>query len=64
VVASAQPVEFTLHMNSKPMTPTQRDNETLKAAGWTWSNGRYVRAGLSLNWVNRRVALVLTRTCN
>jgi hypothetical protein len=51
-------------MNSKPMTPTQRDNETLKAAGWTWSNGRYVRAGLSLNWVNRRVALVLTRTCN
>jgi hypothetical protein len=47
-----------------PMTPTQRDNETLKAAGWTWRNGRYSRAGLSLSWVNRRVALVLTRTCN
>jgi len=51
-------------MQNKPMTPTQRDNETLKAAGWTWSNGRYVRPGLSLNWVNRRVALVLTRTSN
>jgi len=57
-------MRFAVGMQNKPMTPTQRDNETLKAAGWTWSNGRYVRPGLSLNWVNRRVALVLTRTSN
>lgn len=54
-------MEFTLHMNSKPMTPVQRDNEMLKAARWTWANGRYTHPESSMPFVNRRVAISLAR---
>jgi len=42
-------------------TPVQRDNEMLKAARWTWSNGRYTHPESSLPFVNRRVAISLAR---
>ena len=46
---------------SKTKTPTQRDNEILKAAGWTWANGKYNNPTCSVPDANRRVALVLAR---
>jgi hypothetical protein len=39
------------------LTPTERDNQILRNAGYTWSRGKYSSPHFWIKNVNRRVAL-------